>query len=346
MRDELMRKIVCGLVGLSLGLAACGEIETGDAVVDAGGNPLATPVAAVYGDETLSPEAASLDRQQLLDDLRILSADDMEGRGAGTEGSARARAYIIDRLTQIGVAPMAGDYEHGFDYTSRRRPGETFHGTNIIGLIEGTGSSERVMVLTAHYDHVGIHDDAIYNGADDNASGVAAVLAAAADFVATPPTHDVIVVLFDAEERGLQGAGHFVANPPVDQARIAFNLNLDMVAMSDERNLWVVGTHSFPVLLPIAERVAASAPVNFPTGFDDPADPETDWTMLSDQGAFHAEGIPNIYLGVDFHPHYHEPSDDYENMTLDFFQDAAVTIVSFARATEAELDMIAEASGR
>jgi hypothetical protein len=341
-----MRKFVVGLVGASLGLTACAHDETTAAMVDPVVERGAKVVSGAHGDETLSPEAASLDRQQLLDDLRILSADDMQGRGAGTAGSALARAYIIDRLESIGVPAMGGDFEHEFDYTTRRRPGENLRGTNIVGLIEGTGSSERVMVVSAHYDHEGVRNGAIYNGADDNASGVAAVLATAADFIANPPEHDVIIVLFDAEEHGLQGARAFVARPPVEQSRIAFNLNLDMVAMSDPRNLWVVGTHSFPVLLPIVERVAASAPVNFPTGFDDPADPEHDWTMLSDQGAFHAVGIPNIYLGVDFHPHYHEPSDDYENMTLDFFQDAAATIVSFARETEAELDMIGEASGR
>ena len=305
------------------------------------------PAAPVYGDETLSPEATGIDRQQLLDDLRILAADDMQGRAAGTEANARARAYIIARLEDIGVPALGESYEHAFEYFARVAPDEEQVGVNIVARLEGTGDTDHTMVVTAHYDHLGERDGQIFNGADDNASGVAAMLAVAADFVANPPEHDVIFVAFDAEERGLQGARAFVANPPIPQENITFNLNLDMVAMSDDRLLWVVGTYHYPFLKPIAERVAETAPVNFPTGFDEPTDvPGGDWTMLSDQGAFHQVGIPNIYLGVDFHPHYHGPTDDYENMTLDFFQDAAQTIVTFARATEAELGMIVAESGR
>ena len=82
-------------------------------------------------------------------------------------------------------------------------------------------------------------------------------------------------------------------------------------------------------------------------GYDEPGGPPgSDWTMLTDSGAFHAAGIPFIYLGVDFHPHYHQPSDTYENMTLEFFQDATETILDFAREADANLGMIAEESGR
>ncbi len=303
--------------------------------------------AAVYGDETLSPEATSIDRQQLLDDLRILAADDMQGRAAGTEGNARARAYIISRFEDIGVPALGDSYEHGFEYFARIAPDEVRNGVNIVARLEGTSDTDHTMVVTAHYDHEGVRDGQIYNGADDNASGIAAMLAVASDFVANPPEHDVIFVAFDAEERGLQGARAFVAEPPIPSENITFNLNLDMVAMSDDRLLWVVGTYHYPFLKPIAERVAEDAPVGLPTGYDEPTDvPGGDWTMLSDQGAFHAVGIPNIYLGVDFHPHYHQPSDIYENMTLDFFQDASATIVTFAREMDRELSMVAAESGR
>ena len=290
---------------------------------------------------------AGLDRAQLLEDLRILAADDMQGRAAGTEGNARARAYIIDRLEEIGIAPVDGEYEHGFTYTSRRAPGQEFPGVNILARIEGTGDSDDVMVLSAHFDHEGMRDGQIWNGADDNASGVAALLAVAEDFMANPPEHDLIFAFVDAEERGLQGARAFVANPPVDQDDIVFNLNLDMVAMSTDRILWAVGTYHYPYLKPIVDRVAARASVNLPMGYDEPGGaPGSDWTMLTDSGAFHAAGIPFIYLGVDFHPHYHQPSDTYENMTLDFFQNASETIIDFAREAEANLDMIARESGR
>ena len=84
-----------------------------------------------------------------------------------------------------------------------------------------------------------------------------------------------------------------------------------------------------------------------PMGYDEPTEePGGDWTLLTDSGAFHVAGIPFIYLGVDFHPHYHQPTDTYENMTLDFFQDASAAIVDFAREADERLDEIGEAAGR
>ncbi|OLF74133.1 peptidase M20 [Maricaulis sp. W15] len=291
-------------------------------------------------------EAWSLDRPQLLTDLRVLAADDMEGREVGTDGNARARAYIITRLQAMGVAPVGDSYEHGFSF-EMRRTGEKVDGVNILARIDGTSDSSRTMVVSAHYDHEGMRGEQIWNGADDNASGVASVLAVAEMFLADPPEHDVIFAFVDAEERGLQGARAFVANPPIPVENITFNLNMDMVAMSTDRILWAVGTYHYPFLTPIVEDVASRATVSMPMGYDEPTEePGGDWTNLTDSGAFHAAGIPFIYLGVDFHPHYHQPTDTYENMTLDFFQDASAAIADFARQSDENLDMIGEASGR
>ena len=294
----------------------------------------------------------SLDRAQLLTDLRVLAADDMEGREVGTDGNARARAYIIERLAEgeasvTEIAEPVGDsFEHEFTF-EMRRTGEKIDGVNILARIDGTSDSDRTMVVSAHYDHEGMRGDQIWNGADDNASGVASVLAVAEMFLAEPPEHDVIFAFVDAEERGLQGARAFVANPPIPVENITFNLNMDMVAMSTDRILWAVGTYHYPFLTPIVDDVASRATVDMPMGYDEPTNvPGGDWTNLTDSGAFHAAGIPFIYLGVDFHPHYHQPTDTYENMTLDFFQDASEAIADFARQSDANLDMIDEASGR
>lgn len=288
----------------------------------------------------------SLDREQLLSDLSVLAADDMEGRAVGTDGNARARAYIIDRLEAMGVEPVSDSYEHGFSFEMPRTR-EKVDGTNILARIEGTSVSARTMVVSAHFDHEGMRGEQIWNGADDNASGVASVLAVAEMFMAEPPEHDVIFAFVDAEENGLQGARAFVAAPPIPVENITFNLNMDMVAMSTDRILWAVGTYHYPYLTPIVEDVASRATVSMPMGYDEPTEePGGDWTNLTDSGAFHAAGIPFIYLGVDFHPHYHQPTDTYENMTLDFFQDASEAIADFARQSDAQLDMIGEASGR
>ncbi|WP_417497906.1 M20/M25/M40 family metallo-hydrolase [Maricaulis sp.] len=294
-----------------------------------------------------SAVAPAMDRAQLLEDLRILAADDMQGRLVATAGSERARAYIISRFQEIGIEPINDSFVSTFEFDRPNGWSPTTVGTNIIGRLRGTGDSGRVMVLSAHYDHMGERGGQIWNGADDNASGVAALLAAAASFAASPPEHDIVFVAFDAEEHGLRGAEAFVASPPVPIETIAFNLNLDMLAMSDERILWAVGTYHYPFLMPVVEAVRARSAVNLPTGFDEPSeDHGADWTNATDSGAFHAVGIPFIYLGVDYHPHYHEPTDTYENMTLDFFQDASETVVDFARESDRQLDLIGDRSGR
>jgi Zn-dependent M28 family amino/carboxypeptidase len=268
------------------------------------------------------------------------------GRAVGTDGNARARAYIIDRLEAMGVEPVGDSYEHGFSFEMPRTR-DKVDGTNILARIEGVSDSARTMVVSAHFDHEGMRGEQIWNGADDNASGVASVLAVAEMFMAEPPEHDVIFAFVDAEENGLQGARAFVAAPPIPVENITFNLNMDMVAMSTDRILWAVGTYHYPYLTPIVEDVASRATVSMPMGYDEPTEePGGDWTNLTDSGAFHAAGIPFIYLGVDFHPHYHQPTDTYENMTLDFFQDASEAIADFARQSDAQLDMIGEASGR
>ncbi|MDB5421458.1 MAG: peptidase, partial [Brevundimonas sp.] len=156
----------------------------------------ATPVA-------VAPAAAAVS-EQLLADVRILSADDMEGRDTGSAGSERARGYIVSRLEAMGIeAPPMGRLQP-FEAEARSRSGpKRYSATNILGLIPGTRVSGRYIVISAHYDHVGTNEGLIYNGADDNASGVATMLELAARLKAAPPEHSVIIVGFDGEERGL-----------------------------------------------------------------------------------------------------------------------------------------------
>jgi Zn-dependent M28 family amino/carboxypeptidase len=278
--------------------------------------------------------SASGDR--LVDDLRILSADDMAGRRAGTPGSARARAYLRGRLKEIGFPPAEQPFE------ARSAKGEAVHGVNLTALMPGTGKSDRLIVLSAHYDHLGVRDGKIYNGADDNASGVAAVLAIAERLKADPPQHGVLIALFDAEESGSLGAEAFLKAPPVAAGRIALNINLDMVGRGDKGELYVAGATHYPFLRPRLERLAAGVPVTLKLGHDGPPWPEKDdWTAQSDHRVFHQAGIPFAYFGVEDHPDYHQPTDDFAKVPQPFFRDAARTVEAAVRLFDAELEAIA-----
>lgn len=291
---------------------------------------------------------------QALTDLRALSADEMEGRLVGSEGNARARAYIVERLGEIGVEAVFENYEQSFtfqrslDFRDPDAEREIITAINLVGRIAGTNPGEHVMVVGAHYDHVGMDEDGnIFNGADDNASGTAGLLAVAAAFMENPPENDVIIVAFDAEEGGLRGARHYVANMPEGYESVGFMLNMDMLAYSETDDLYAVGTWHYPVLLDLVTAAAEVSPVNLRTGYDEPSDdPRNDWTMLSDHGPFHAAGIPFLYLGVEDHEHYHQISDTYENMTLAFFGGAVETVVDVARRADAMLDLIARSPSR
>ena len=285
--------------------------------------------------------ASPVSYDQLMADVRILSADDMEGRDTGAPGGERARAYIVSRLAALGIAAPPVGRLQPFEAQGRTREGpKTFQGVNVLGLVEGTRVPDRYIVVTAHYDHVGSSGGQIYNGADDNASGVATMLEIAARLKAAPPEHSVIFVAFDGEERGLIGAKHFVQAPPVPLASIAMNLNLDMIARAEtDGKLWVTGTYQNPTFRPILEPIPANGAVSLAFGKDTPQDTGADnWVEASDQGAFFAAQVPFLYLGVDYHPDYHRPSDDFERITPSVFQSAAELSVSAFRALDRGLD--------
>ena len=164
--------------------------------------------------------------------LKVMQELHMEGRGVGTPGGAKARAYIVKRFGQIGLRPAktslgGAAFERPFSF--KPRFGREVSGVNLVARIEGTSSSDKVLVVSAHYDHLGVRKGQVYNGADDNASGIAGLLAVAEAFKARPPRHTVLIVAFDAEESGLKGAKAFVADPPVPLARIGLNVNFDMM---------------------------------------------------------------------------------------------------------------------
>ncbi|MEO1643143.1 MAG: M20/M25/M40 family metallo-hydrolase [Pseudomonadota bacterium] len=281
-----------------------------------------------------APSSDSFDRNRTLDLVEALSADALEGRAAGTEGNAAARVMIIDRMETLGLSPVGESFEHPFTYGPFRTPEGTSAvpdkpGINVMGLIEGTAGTDLTMVITAHFDHLGIRDGEIYNGADDNASGVAGMLAIAEHFSRNRPMHDVLFVAFDAEEDGFGGARAFISQPPLPLSDMAFNLNLDMISRGDNRLLWASGTSHWPALQPLVDDVAADAPVTLRKGYDS-GDGRDDWTLLSDHAVFFRAGIPHLYLGVEDHPDYHKPGDDFDKIDHDWFIGAVETALSVA----------------
>lgn len=259
---------------------------------------------------------------QLLSDVEILSSDSYQGRKTDTKGAEMARAYLNKRFTVIGLKPFQQlqGYEQSFSFKTGKG---TVKGKNMIGYIEG--KSGEVIVISAHYDHIGIINNEIYNGADDNASGVAALLKFATYFEQHKPQHTLVFAAFDAEEMGLQGAKAFVANPPLSIDKIKLNINMDMISHNDKGELYACGTFKYPELKKYFYTTNPNLKVLF--GHDDPKSGHDNWTNQSDHSAFNDKNIPFIYFGVEDHKDYHKASDEYKNINKTFFTDAAKSIL-------------------
>ncbi|MGO4294589.1 M28 family peptidase [Chitinophaga sp. RAB17] len=279
----------------------------------------------------------AVDSSQLMKDIRTLSADKFEGRKAGSRGSRMAQFYIIDRFKKLGLAAYHDTYEYSFYF---QEGDKKVMGTNLYGYIPGKLST--VIVISAHYDHLGIKanangTDSIYNGADDNASGVGGLLAMAAYFKKHPPRYTLIFAALDGEEEGLQGAKAFVAQTPVPVMQIRQNINMDMIAHNDKNELYVCGTFQFPDTRRYIDEIAAHSGVKLIAGHDKPDSGAEDWTRQSDQYEFFKQKIPFLYFGVEDHPDYHHATDEYTRINHSFYYRAVQTILDVVKKMDSDM---------
>ena len=292
---------------------------------------------------------ARIDPAQVLGDVRTLAGPAMQGRKVGTPGGRMAREYISARFAQLGLEPVFGkSYEQPFRFVPFRgvkfwrakfwQEQPAIDGVNVAGIVRGTVDPGRFLVVSAHFDHLGQRDGELYPGADDNASGVAAMLAAARWFKANPPRYSILFVGFDGEERGLKGAEAFLDQPPVPLSQMLVNLNFDMVSRNADNEIFLAGTWANPQLAPLLEPVRMQAKPAIVFGHDHPRpfwELMDDWTQQSDQGVFADRGIPFLYLGVADHEGYHSPSDTFEHIDQAFFLGVVESVLDLLGALDA-----------
>lgn len=258
----------------------------------------------------------------LLSHVKELSSDSYEGRETGTAGATKAKNYIITEFKKLNVKPLGEDFGQPFQQ-------KEIQGENIIGFIKGSEKPDAYIVISAHYDHEGIKGGKIYNGADDDASGISALFAFAEYFQKQPPKHSVILAAFDAEEKGLIGSYYFVENSIVPKTQLKLNINMDMISRSDKNELFAVGPQHYQQYKPIIESTKTSGNISLKIG-------HKEWTEMSDHAGFHKAKIPFIYFGVEDHKDYHKPTDDYENIHPIFYTNTVQTIISFFKKVDLE----------
>ncbi len=265
----------------------------------------------------------SSEYSELLDIQKMLASDEFKGRGTGN--NKEAQDLIIGHFHKTGLKKLTDSYAVPFNFidllTRKKR-----EGINVVGYITGKTNPDEYIVIGAHYDHLGIVNDTIYNGADDNASGTAALLYLSDFFSKNQPENSIIFAAFDAEEQGLYGSIDFVNKPYVSLSNIKLNINFDMISRNPKNEIYVVGTLPYPQFkLPITT-VAKNHPLKVSYGHDDPDDKTKDyWMNSSDNAAFFQKGIPNITFSEEDHPDYHKSTDDLENTDPDFY----INVVKF-----------------
>lgn len=280
---------------------------------------------------TVVPQA---DAARMMRVAGALAHDSMQGRRTGSEGAAAARRLLLRELEARGIPPLVPGYAQPFPATLRT---DTVTGVNLLGVIRGTQFPETYIVATAHYDHVGVRNGEVFNGADDNASGVVGLLELGSWFREHPPRHSIVIALLDAEEVGLQGARAFLDAGVVPVESIALNVNLDMIGRNTRNELYAVGTRRHPELRPFVEQAAAERAITASFGHEGGGNGD-DWTTMSDHAPFHQRGIRFLYFGVEDHPDYHRPTDDPERLQPAFLAEVVSLIIDVVTRIDTTLE--------
>lgn len=291
--------------------------------------PAACAIAAHAGDR-VDAHDASASAQRIEADVRILADDRMAGRAIGSEGLDRALRMTAERFAEIGLLPAFPERASGKDrlagyfqpFVAEGKPASA----NVVGILRRTGGQAggeasrdldaSVVVIGAHADHLGVDpnssaQDRIFNGADDNASGVAALLEIAralSGTVGQPGDRGIVFVVFSGEESGLLGSRYFVEHRPAAARHPMVMLNLDSVGRLRDRQLIVFGAAT------AQEFDRALRGVNQRFGFDlvlRRAD-----SGASDQTSFVTAGVPGLHFFTGAHADYSKVSDEADGVNF------------------------------
>jgi Zn-dependent M28 family amino/carboxypeptidase len=283
---------------------------------------LLTSVGIVPWHGSVNDEGAgveSITAKEIAAHVTTLCSDEFEGRGAGTKGGRKAAEYIAQAFESFGLEAIdaSGDFFQPFDARGKQTE-------NVIGFLEGSHPERKneVLVIGAHYDHLGKHPEtgAIYHGADDDASGTSVMLEVAEAFARDEeaPERSLIFIAFGAEEMGLIGSKHYVANPLRPIAKTRWMVNLEMMGRGDEGKVTVMMLSQMPDAL--VDAIGGHA-IEF--GLE-PVDGGTAHIRSGDQFPFHDAKIPILcFYGGDNHPDYHQPTDTADKIQPEWMQSVA-----------------------
>jgi hypothetical protein len=275
-------------------------------------------------------------------DVYFLAADDLGGRAIGTTGEQKAAEYLAQEFEKLGLTPMGTDgFFQEFTVSKPSNPheeavigtdGAGVTGRNVVAFLDK--KADKTIVIGAHFDHLGmggqgsLHrgDSAIHNGADDNASGTAALLALAKIFKYETLKSNILFIAFSGEENGLWGSNYFVKNPTVDLKTVNYMINMDMVGrLNPEKSLAVHGVGTSPSFPSVLDPINADSLKLVPS---------ESGVGPSDHTSFYLQDLPVLHFFTGQHADYHKPSDDADKINYE----GLVQIVRYISRLIAGLD--------
>ena len=305
--------------------------------------------------------ANSINNIDLYKHIEVLSSDSLEGRETGKPGQKMAAEYIANQFKKIGIPPYKRKtYYQKFKVKSERhickcddcdltffkrifKANQTIRGENVLGYIEGSDLKDELLIITAHYDHLGKHDSLIFNGADDDASGVSAALEIAEAFMLAKkegngPRRSILIMPVSGEEKGLLGSRYYTDNPIYPLENTVANLNIDMIGRLDDWHdngnyVYLIGSDRLSYdLHDLNEKINNEyIGIDLDYRFNDKDDPNR-YYYRSDHYNFAKNNIPVIFYFNGVHEDYHKPSDTIEK--LDFDKINTITKLIFLTAWE------------
>jgi len=293
--------------------------------------------------------------------LSILASDSLEGRETGQKGQKMAADYIMNHFKNIGIPPYKGKkYYQKFRVKSGKHickcddcdvnfvkklfgKRKWIKGENVLGYIEGTDLKEELIIITAHYDHLGKHDSLTFNGADDDGSGTVATLEIAEAFMLAKkagngPRRSVLIMPVSGEEKGLLGSKYYTDHPIYPLENTVANLNIDMIGRLDDWHdtanyVYLIGADRLSQELhDISETVNSKhIGLNLDYKFNEEDDPNR-YYYRSDHYNFAKNNIPVIFYFNGVHEDYHKASDTVDK--IDFKKIETITRLVFLTAWE------------
>jgi hypothetical protein len=266
--------------------------------------------------------------------LYTLASDEMEGRKSGTRGIEKAAKYIENEFKRIGLSTFENleTYRQTFNFIHRKGEKE-ITSANIIGVLEGKSKKDEYVIISAHYDHLGNEgkgEDKIYNGANDDASGVTGVLVLAEYFKKVGNERTIIFVAFTAEEMGLIGSTHF--GKGIDASKFVAGINLEMIGKVPSfgpNTAWLTGFERSDFGKIIQKNLVGTGYQLFP-------DPYTNFNLFfrSDNASLARLGVPSHTFSttpIDVDKDYHQASDEAKTLNMTVITQ---TIQAVAKGTE------------